>query len=309
MNRRHKLILLACVFICFLLAAVSGLADAGNFGGDSDWGGGSSDWGSSSSDWGSSSSSWGWSSSSGQSLSSSDGFGCVGDMLFPIIVIVAVVLILNRRKNKSGQNSDGQSVYKPSTEPAGQPLSILKEKDPNFNEQDLLEQVGNLYMQMQDAWQKKDWEPMRAFMTDSLFNQMGRQLNELKEQGLTNCVERIAVLDSFISRYYQEGDNDVLVIRLSTRICDYTIKDATGELVRGNKTRELFMTYDWKMTRQKDRETLEKDTMTKVNCPNCGAPLSIKHTGHCEYCGTTVTLSDHDWALSSIKGISQRSNG
>lgn len=147
------------------------------------------------------------------------------------------------------------------------PLSKLKEKDPAFNEPALLERIGNLYVQMQDAWQSKNFEPMRAFMTDALFNQMARQLDELKRQGLTNYVDRIAVLDSFISRYYQEDDNDVLVIRLSTRICDYTVRDDTGELVRGNKTRELFMTYDWKLIRQKDRKTLEQADMSTVNWP------------------------------------------
>ena len=187
------------------------------------------------------------------------------------------------------------------------PLSKLKEKDPAFNEPALLERIGNLYVQMQDAWQSKNWEPMRAFMTDALFNQMARQLDELKRQGLTNYVDRIAVLDSFISRYYQEDDNDVLVIRLSTRICDYTVRDDTGELVRGNKTRELFMTYDWKLIRQKDRKTLEQVDMSTVNCPNCGAPLSVNQSGQCAYCGSVITLSDHDWALSAIKGISQRS--
>lgn len=123
-------------------------------------------------------------------------------------------------------------------QPAGLPLSALQQKDPAFSEQALLEHVRNLYVQMQHAWEQKDWEPMRAFLTDALYSQMARQLDELKEQGLTNHVDRIAVLDAFISRYCQEGDDDVLIVRLSTRICDYTVRDDTGELVRGSRTRE-----------------------------------------------------------------------
>ena len=39
--------------------------------------------------------------------------------------------------------------------------------------------------------------------------------------------------------------------------------------------------------------------------------IDVAHTGEgkCPYCGTVVTLSDHDWALSVIKGISQRTVG
>ena len=120
-------------------------------------------------------------------------------------------------------------------------------------------------------------------------------------------VERIAVLNSRIVRYAVEGDNDVLVVRLQTRICDYTLSDVTGQLISGSKTRELFMTYDWKLIRQKDQKTQQTATMTAVSCPNCGAPLSVNQSGQCEYCGSVITLNDHDWALSQIKGISQRS--
>ena len=70
---------------------------------------------------------------------------------------------------------------------------------------------------MQNAWQNKDWEPMRAIMTDALYNQMARQLQALIDARQTNFVERIAVLESRIIRYAVEGDNDVLVVRLSTR--------------------------------------------------------------------------------------------
>ena len=310
------LILLAALLCCLTLGAYS-LADAGNFSGGSDWGGGGSSWGSS--DWGSSSSSWdsgsSWSSGSTYDSSSSysdsgssDSLGCLGGNLFTVIVIVVVVIIVLRYM-KSGQTGGGQNVYTAAQEEPGLPLDTLKQKDPNFNEQVLLEKVGNQYIQMQNAWQDKKWEPMRAIMTDALYNQMARQLQALIDAKQTNHVERIAVLETRIVRYAVEGDNDVLVVRVSTRITDYTTDDRTGEVVSGSTTRELFMVYDWKLTRQKDKKTLAQPSVTQISCPNCGAPLDINHTGKCPYCGTVVTLSDHDWALSAIKGISQRTVG
>ena len=289
MNRRHWPFFAFALLICLLVFAAAGLADAGNFGGDSDWGGGDwdSDW---DSDWGGGDwdSDWG---GGGGGIILFDGSGGGSDLLVAVVVVLIIALYVLRRsrggKRAGRRNGSGGGACRAPAEPAGLPLSVLKEKDPNFNEQALLERVGNLYVQMQMAWQAKDWE--------------------LKTQGLTNGVERIAVLDAFISRYYQEGDDDVLVIRLSTRICDYTIRDDTGELVRGSRTRELFMTYDWKMTRSQAFTTPDASGMSSVNCPNCGAPLSVRASGRCEYCGTVVTLADHDWALSAIRGVSQRS--
>lgn len=313
MKKISQIILsLSVILLLTLSLAVAGRADAGSFSGDSDWGG-SSDWGSSdwgSSDWGDSDSDWSWSSGS-SSGSYSDSYdddsdlGCLGSSVVWIVVIVIVIIVISRMNKGSKQ---GAQVYQASQETPGISLDILREKDPDFNEQKLLEQVGNMYVQMQNAWQNNDWEPMRAIMTDSLYNQMARQLKELKSQGVTNRIDRIAVLDSSIRRYAIEGDNDVLTIRLATRICDYYTNDQSGQVVRGDPNKELFMTYDWKMIRQKDQKTQQEGVMTEVSCPNCGAPISIKQSGKCPYCDSVITLSDHDWVLSSIKGISQRSN-
>jgi hypothetical protein len=312
MKRRfwQGLILIAVLVCCLTLGAFS-LADAGNFSGGSDWGGGGSSWSSGSSSWDSGSS---WSSGSGSDSSyySSDGSGssagCLGGNLFTVIIIVIVVVIVLRYM-RSGQQGGGQNVYTAAQEEPGLPLVTLTDKDPNFNEQALLEKVGNQYIQMQNAWQEKEWEPMRAIMTDALYNQMARQLQALIDAKQTNHVERIAVLETRIVRYAIEADNDVLVVRLSTRITDYTTDDRTGNIISGSTTRELFMVYDWKLIRQKDKKTLNQPSVTQISCPNCGAPLDINHTGKCPYCGTIVTLSDHDWALSVIKGISQRTVG
>ena len=303
------LILIAVLLCCLTIGAYS-LADAGNFSGGSDWGGGGSDWGGGSS-WDSGSSSWSSGSTYDSGSSYSDGsssVGCLGGNLFTVVIIIIVVVIVLRYL-RSSQQGGGQNVYTAAQEEPGLPLDTLKQKDPNFNEQVLLEKIGNQYIQMQNAWQNKDWEPMRAIMTDALYNQMARQLQALIDAKQTNHVERIAVLETRIERYAVEADNDVLVVRLSTRITDYTTDDRTGNIVSGSTTRELFMVYDWKLTRQKDMKTLAQPSVTQISCPNCGAPLDINHSGKCPYCGTIVTLKDHDWALSVIKGISQRTVG
>ncbi len=314
--RRTVRIALAMLIICALtLASRSALADAGSFSGGSDWGGSSSDWGGGS-DWGSSSGGSDWSSSSGSwsnggyyydNGTGGSGSSSGGISGSTVIMVIVIAVIIAMRMRKSGQSTTAQQMYTASFPGEGLPLSTLKQKDPNFDEQAILQRVANQYVQMQSAWEKKDWEPMRAIMTDALYNQMARQLDELKQKGLTNHVDRIAVLDTFISKYMQEADLDVLVVRIKTRICDYTTKDGTGEIVQGSQTRELFMTYDWKLTRNKDRVTLAESELSSVSCPHCGAPLSVNESGKCDYCGSVVTLSDHDWALTAIKGISQRS--
>jgi hypothetical protein len=203
-KRTVRLLAALLVVICCLMLGAYSLADAGNFSGDTDWGGGGSDWGSSGSDWGSSSSSSDWGSGSTYysdgSSGSSDGLGCLGGNMFAIVMFIIVVIVIIRY-SKSGKNTAGSQVYQAAQETPGLPIETLKQKDPNFNEQAFLEKIGNWYIQMQNAWEAKKWEPMRAIMTDALYTQMERQLQSLVQAGRTNHVERIAVLDSRIVRY------------------------------------------------------------------------------------------------------------
>lgn len=289
------------------LFTTTGFADAGNFTSDFDWGG-SDDWGGSS-DWGSSS----WDSDyvSGYDSYGSDifllggfDFGWVG-----ILAVIAIIVILSfKRAKKRGTPNPANGAARASTASPGVTsvsLSVLKDKDPAFSEAELLDKVGNLYVQMQNAWEKKEWEPMRAHMTDNLFNQMARQLDELVMRGYTNYMQRICVMNSAIRRYSQDEQNDILTVELTARLVDYTV-DSHGKLINGSKTAEKYITYEWTLVRDKNALTIDKDGMQTVACPNCGAPVNVARSAKCEYCDTVITLDSQEWVISAIRGISQR---
>ena len=159
---------------------------------------------------------------------------------------------------------------------------------------------------MQNCWQAKNIESVRPYFTDALYQQMDRQLDALRRNGYTNYVERISVLGVNLRGFRQSDGEDHIIAELRTRIVDYTLNDKTGELVKGDKKKEKFLTYEWELTRASGRTTGAAEEMTVVNCPNCGAPLSINATAKCPYCDSVVTVDAHDWAISAIRGIAQR---
>ena len=177
--------------------------------------------------------------------------------------------------------------------------------DPSFDANAMQEKISNLYVQMQNCWTDKNIESLRPYFTDAFFTQMERQLNGLKSRGLTNHVDRIAVLGVNLRGFYKQGGDEHLIVELRTRIVDYTVQDSDKKLVSGDRNREKFMTYEWDMCRAEGSVTTKEGTMQSVSCPGCGAPLSIITTAKCPYCGRVVTLDEHDWALCAIKGISQ----
>ena len=299
--------------LCILLMALPAFAgaDFGDFSGDSDYGG---SW-DSGSDW--SSSSWDSDYSSGSYYDDdSDVSGIdigISLAVMAAIVVLGLIFDVSEKRKKKKQYGAGRP-QSAQGRPQGaqrtpnsrlQPIGDLTITDPNFDANAMQEKISNLYVQMQNCWTDKNIESLRPYFTDALFTQMERQLNGLKNQGLTNYVDRIAVLGVNLRGFYKQGDKEHLIVELRTRIVDYTVQDSNNKLISGDRNREKFMTYEWDMCRTAGSVTSKEGVMHSVSCPGCGAPLSINTTAKCPYCGRVVTLDEHDWALCAIKGISQ----
>ena len=293
--------------LCILLMALPAFAgaDFGDFSGDSDYGG---SW-DSGSDW--SSSSWDSDYSSGSyydddSVVSGIDIGISLAVMAAIVVLSLIFDVSEKRKKKKQHGAQGRPQGAQRTPDSRlQPLGDLAVTDPSFDANAMQEKISNLYVQMQNCWTDKNIESLRPYFTDAFFTQMERQLNGLKSRGLTNHVDRIAVLGVNLRGFYKQGGDEHLIVELRTRIVDYTVQDSDKKLVSGDRNREKFMTYEWDMCRAEGSVTTREGAMQSVSCPGCGAPLSINTTAKCPYCGRVVTLDEHDWALCAIKGISQ----
>ena len=197
----------------------------------------------------------------------------------------------------------------PQAEPMGQlvdPIEDYLKLDPNFDERAICDKLSNLYVQMQDAWHNKDIRSLRPYFDDAFYNQLDRQLDEMRKHMRTDYTEHIAVLGVNLIGYYQRNNMDYLVANVRTRIVSYVLDDRTGELLSGDKKREIFMEYEYELVRKSGVLTQENaDDTHSATCPHCGAPLSINASAQCEYCGSVITSSNDSWVIKSIKGISQ----
>ncbi|MBQ4061361.1 MAG: TIM44-like domain-containing protein [Christensenellaceae bacterium] len=307
MNRKILFVLTALILIIALMAvpAVS-LADAGGFVGDSDWGSldfgdfdfGSSDW-DSDYDYGSD---YDYESGlgTGVALGSCLGGGGIGSA---VIIIVIIIIILSIKSKKKGASSANRVNYAPRSAD----ITALRNADPAFSEQMFLEKARNLYVRLQNAWTQKNLEQVRTEFSGPMYSQLERQLAPFIQNGQTNYVDRITVLAADIVDYKQDEVNDILTVRLQTRIVDYVKDDNTQNVIRGSETKELFMTYEWSFIRTKGKTTPLEEGAKRTTCPSCGAPIDLNHTAKCEYCGAVISDSEYDWVVNEIRGISQRS--
>ncbi len=242
---------------------------------------------------------------------SSDGGSGFGGILIVIIFIVLLFGIPILKSLKKNKNNSAPIVpgALPTDASTLRPVSEYNSVDPNFSQPDFCEELSNMYVRFQNAWQNKKLDDVRPCLSDAFYAQVDRQLDAYRKNRQTNRIERISVLGVDPVGWKQENGNDVMVCRLRTRIVDYVVDDSTGNIVRGSNTAEKFMTYEWTLIRTSGRVTGQDAGTNASSCPNCGAPLDLNKSAKCEYCGSIIETDNFDWVLSGIKGLSQRTMG
>lgn len=284
-------------------AGVFGPLDFGDFGGGGDYGGGGggADYGGG--DYGGGD--YGYDGYGGGSGSSEEMDGLTVAVLL-VMVIVMVVLSSKSKSKKKGKNAPVTNVPTATPASALKPMESYKELDPNFSSADMEAKISNVFIRLQAAWMKKDLSDVRTCLTDEFFAQTDRQLDAYRTKKQTNVIERIAVLGVSLTGWDQNDKNDMIIARVSARMADYVTDDTTGDVVRGSRTADRFMEYEWTLVRTKGKKTGVDDEKKRKSCPYCGAPLDINRSAKCEYCDNIVSTNDYDWCLASIKGLSQR---
>jgi preprotein translocase subunit SecG len=236
------------------------------------------------------------------------GSGGWGGFLW-IVIIIAIYYFRrksrqSRRQNNTSANSSNNHIaYE---QPSDNNLSILRANDPNFSEESFITRINNMYVQLQEAWMKKDWQSIRPFETDALFNAHQKELQALIDAHRTNIIDDIGILDTHILKYTVDGSNEVITVYLKARIIDYVIDDNTKKVIEGNKTQEVHIAYSLKMIRRHGVQTKPDSANTHATqCPNCGANVSINESGKCDYCGSIISNGEYDWVLSSVSVLEQ----
>lgn len=302
-----RLIILAIITINTI-----SFADVGSFDRyDSDWGSSSWDSGYSSSDW--SSSSW----DSDYSSSSDGDFGFILGLLLGnipgriILGIIIIIFIMKAMKHKPPRNIPYYNMNNnirrtPVVDVSSSHIYAdkIKQIDPNFSEEKMLAFAKELFVKLQNAWTAREWEPMRTFETESLFEQHKNQVQEYIDTNRINVMDRISVNYATLYNFRQEGDRDILDIALKSTMKDYIIDATTKELLEGSKTQDRTTIY--KMTFERKTGVLTPEGTEKIkttNCPNCGAPTQITSAGKCDYCGSVITTGANTWVLSNLEPL------
>lgn len=308
---KKKGIFKACVLLMLVLSMVLNvpMEAKADFGDYNDYDSGS-DW-SSSSDW-DSSYDWDddWDDDYSYSSSGSGSGGSASPVMITIWLIIILVIMIHSKKNKQitkAKTNVSKSVRKANiTLPnrTEQISNIVKQHDEFFSAPDFISYAKKVFMDIQTAWEQRDLEPVRGVMHQHLYQQTKRQVDKKIADGVINHLERITISSCYLTSYRRDEQYEYLGVYLASSMIDYQVKEATGEVILGDKTTRWPMFYKMTFMRSDEAKTaVAKDEEQDFMCPNCGAPMEGTSFGVCEYCGSTVTVDAHDWVLADFGAI------
>lgn len=204
-----------------------------------------------------------------------------------VLTIIVVICLLNNKKKK--EIIEKSKNYK---------LDLLDVN--SYPEEKQLEiEAFNLYKQIQYAWMNFDYDTIRKYTTDEMYNMYSMQLDTLKVKNQKNVMYDIKYVSSKIKNDHSENNVRTITINMKVTCYDFIMDTKTNKVVRGMATK--LNTYNYELTFVQTTEEKHDDI-----CPQCGASVKGSNSGVCEYCKSTLISKNYTLVLSKKKMISQK---
>lgn len=289
MKKKKWLLVALCIMVLPVVFLSSVHADVGNsFSGGGSSGGGWSGGGSYSSG----------GSYSGGGLGSFIFLGGVGP--FGIVIGFLFLALVIYSRYKQGGNIQPTPYSQSSSRTVineAAAIEKIKAVDPDFSADKFKTFAGEVYITLQEAWEAKDWKGVRPFESNALFNTHNRQIQEYIDMKKTDHMNMQNIREVTIAEYKEDGNQEILVVKLYASLLNYVTDDNTGKIIEGSDKNYVHRNYRLEFIRSKGVKTVVDKDISVTNCPNCGAPTTVTSSGECEYCHSVITNGNYGWVL------------
>jgi tellurite resistance protein len=232
------------------------------------------------------------------------------------LTIAIVIGVYFYRRSQDGDSSTRKAIDKAEAERRTNVsasavdgwVSALKAKDPQFDLMKFFDRTKREFLELQDAWFKRNLEPVRKYLSDATFQRLVTQLKLMELLGVRDAIADPQVLDLQIIGLEQNDSFDSVHIRVMAQLCDAEAPaNATDEqaLAAARKVKPEQFTEVWTFVRKPGAVTKVEGDVSQGKCPNCGAPFEGGAANTCEFCGAIVNSGNYDWVLAEITQGSQ----
>ncbi|PYQ28490.1 MAG: hypothetical protein DMF56_14725 [Acidobacteria bacterium] len=172
--------------------------------------------------------------------------------------------------------------------------AAFESEHPDFTWSDFEQRVRAIAKELQDAWTARDWERVRPYETENLFQMHRYWIDAYIRQKLRNVVDDFTITRVDPVKITADAFYEAITVRLFANGRDHTDHE-NGTVVAGSKEQVRSWSEYWTFIRTKITVN------AVITCPNCGASVHAGSTGVCSYCGGKITVGHFAWILSRIE--------
>jgi predicted lipid-binding transport protein (Tim44 family) len=131
----------------------------------------------------------------------------------------------------------------------GTGIGHIRQMDAGFDPEGLTEWARTFFLNVQSCVALRDVGMIRDRLTPEMYNVLQNQCRELRSARRTNYVDKVSLDGSPMTEAWQEGGHDFVTVSFTGTMLDYTVEDATGDVVEGSKTDTQNLEESWTFTR------------------------------------------------------------
>ncbi len=286
------------IFICLIGFLLIGLTSIINVKADSGWDTDYSSSSSSSSSFGgysdsSSSSSYSRSDrSSSSDRSYSDSESTFFEIFFFIFFFIFIIILMLKKEYevKNVIKNVNNKQFMPYSDEA------FKKNFPDVDIDALRKELGEVFINVQDAWMNIDYEMLRQLVDNELYNSYSMNLNVLETKGQKNIMSDYNIKSLLFCDYQKRDEYTLVSVQLNISFKDYVV-DSKNKVIRGKKNRTYLMCYELQFIKYD----------LDARCPRCGGEIDY-NLGRCLSCRTQINRVSGKWLLKTKRLIRQANN-
>jgi predicted lipid-binding transport protein (Tim44 family) len=137
----------------------------------------------------------------------------------------------------------------PDSEDREHGLAAIRVLDPGFDPLAFAATARDAFVRVQVAWNARDLGPVKDDLTEELAASLAADAARLRAARRLNRLERLEVTAAEATEAWEEKGRDFVTVRIAARGLDYTVDEATGAVVEGNRTEPTSFEEFWTFTR------------------------------------------------------------
>jgi predicted lipid-binding transport protein (Tim44 family) len=130
-----------------------------------------------------------------------------------------------------------------------QGLGHIQQMDSSFDAARFQDQCMDAFFKIQGGWANRDMSTVKNLLTEEMYRIFQEDAAKLKAEGQINRLDNIAVRSVDITEAWQESGRDYITVRVYANLLDYTVDEASGQVLSGSKTDPVKFEEYWTFTR------------------------------------------------------------